>query len=69
MLGGLSPLLTTRPGGTTALLGVGAVAPAWAAFAPHELRSARPVLDPRLFRIRALAAAAVAASNLALYVL
>jgi DHA2 family methylenomycin A resistance protein-like MFS transporter len=70
-LGGLSALLTTRPGGSTAVLGIGAVALAWAAFVPHELRCRRPVLDPRLFRSRGVAAGsvAVAASNLALYVL
>lgn len=70
-LGGLSALLTTRPGGVTAVVGVGAVALAWAAFVPYELRCQRPVLDPRLFLARAVAAAAVAvaASNLALYVL
>ena len=70
-LGGLSTLLTTRPGGMTAVVGVGAVGLAWAAFVPHELRCRRPVLDPRLFLVRPVAAAAVAvaASNLALYVL
>ncbi len=70
-LGGVSALLTLRPGGTPAVAGIAAVALAWALFVPHELRTARPVLDPRLFRLRAVAAAsvAVAASNLALYVL
>lgn len=70
-LGGLSALLTIRPVGATAVLGVAAVAVAWAAFVPHELRCRRPVLDPRLFRSRGVAAAslAVAASNLSLYVL
>ena len=69
-LGGLSALLTTRPGGATAVLGTGVVALAWAAFVPHE-RCRHPVLDPRLFRSRGVAAGslAVAASNLALYVL
>ena len=70
-LAGVSSLLTSRPGGTVAVLGIAAVAVTWAVFIPYELRRHQPVLDPRLFRIRAFAAAAlaVAASNLALYVL
>ncbi|MFD2091434.1 MFS transporter [Blastococcus deserti] len=70
-LGGGSALLAVRPSGTTLVLGVVAVGSTWLAIIPHELRSPRPVLDPRLFRRRAVSAATVAtaASNLALYVL
>jgi DHA2 family methylenomycin A resistance protein-like MFS transporter len=70
-LGGGSTLLAVRPTGTTLLLGAVAVSLTWLALIPHELRSPRPVLDPRLFRRRAVsaAAAATASSNLALYVL
>lgn len=70
-LGGGSALLAVRPTGTMLLLGVVTVSLTWLALLPLELRSPRPVLDPRLFRRRAVSAAttATAASNLALYVL
>ena len=70
-LGGGAALLTTRPAGWSLAVGAVPVVLVWLALVPHELRAARPVLDLRLLRRRAIGAAAVAvgASNLALYVL
>ncbi len=74
LLGGLAggaTLLMVRPGGAAFAVGTVAVALTWLALVPHELRTPQPVLDPRLFLRRPVAAAAlaVAGSNLALYVL
>ena len=70
-LGGGATLLTTRPDGTALFVGAVAVVSTWLVLLPHELRTDHPVLDPRIFRRRPVAAGALAAagSNLSLYVL